>query len=104
VSETWCITLGEERGLTTIENWWLRRIFGPKRKEMAEGYRTLRNDEVHKLYSSRNINRIVKSRNLRRKDHAASMGEMGNAYKILVGSRESKSLLGRHERIKLKVG
>jgi hypothetical protein len=33
----------------------LRRIFGPKREEMAGGWRRLHNEELHDLYSSSNI-------------------------------------------------
>jgi hypothetical protein len=32
----------------------LRRIFGPKRDEVTEGWRKLHNEEIHNLYSSPN--------------------------------------------------
>jgi hypothetical protein len=37
------------------ENRVLRRIFGPKREEVAEDWRRLHNEELHKLYTSPNI-------------------------------------------------
>jgi hypothetical protein len=37
----------------------LRRIFGPKRDEMVGGWRKLHNEELHNLYSSPNIIRMV---------------------------------------------
>jgi hypothetical protein len=37
-----------------------RRIFGPKREEVAEGWRRLDNEEVHKFYPSPNIIRVAK--------------------------------------------
>jgi hypothetical protein len=42
----------EEHGLRVFENRVLRRIFGPKRDEVTGGWRELRNEELHNLYSS----------------------------------------------------
>jgi hypothetical protein len=43
----------------------LRRTFGPKRDEVTGGWRKLHNEELHDLYSSENIIRIMKSRRMR---------------------------------------
>jgi hypothetical protein len=43
----------------------LRRIFRPKKEEVVGGWRRLHNEELHKLYSSLNIIRMVKSRRMR---------------------------------------
>jgi hypothetical protein len=43
----------------------LRRIFGPKREEVAGDWRRLHNEELHNLYSSLNIIRVIKSRRIR---------------------------------------
>jgi hypothetical protein len=51
----------------------LRKIFGPKREE-AGSWRKLHNDELHDLYSSPNIVRVIKSRRMRWAGHVASMG------------------------------
>jgi hypothetical protein len=48
-----------------FENRVLRRIFGPTRDEITEGWRKLRTEELHKLYSSPSIIRMIKSRRLR---------------------------------------
>jgi len=40
----------------------LRRIFGPKREEVAGGWRKLYNEELHNLYSSPNIITVIKCR------------------------------------------
>jgi hypothetical protein len=61
-----------------FENRVLRKIFGPKREEVAGGWRTLHNEELRNLYASPNIIRIIKSRRVRWTGHAARMGEMGN--------------------------
>jgi len=37
----------------------LRRIFGPKREEVVGGWRRLHNEELHNLYASSNIIRVV---------------------------------------------
>jgi hypothetical protein len=41
------------------------RIFGPKRDEVTGGWRKLHNEELHDLYSSPSIIRIIKLRMLR---------------------------------------
>jgi hypothetical protein len=68
-----------------FENRVLRRIFGPKRDEVAGGWRKLHNEELHNLYSSPSIIRMIKLRRMRWAGHAARMGVRRNAYRILVG-------------------
>jgi hypothetical protein len=58
--ETWSLTLREEHKLRVFENGVLRRIFGPKRKEEVGGWRILYNKELHNLYASPNIIRVIK--------------------------------------------
>jgi hypothetical protein len=43
-----------------FENRVLRRIFGPKRDEVTSEWRKLRKEELHDLYSSPSIIRIIK--------------------------------------------
>jgi hypothetical protein len=47
------------------------------------------------LYELPNIIRVIKSRRMRGVRHTASMGEVRNAFKILVGKPEGKRPLGR---------
>jgi hypothetical protein len=49
-----------------FENRMFRRLFGPKRDEVTGGWRKLQNEEFHNLYSSTKINRMIKSRRMRR--------------------------------------
>jgi hypothetical protein len=56
--------LREEHRLRVFENRVLRRIFGPKRVEDGS-WRKLHNDELHSLYPSPNIVRVIKSRRMR---------------------------------------
>jgi hypothetical protein len=72
----------------------LRRIFGPKREEDGL-WRKLHNDELHSLYSSPNIVRVIKSRRMRWAGHVARMGEGRGVYRTLVGRPEGKRPLGR---------
>jgi hypothetical protein len=52
------------------------------------GWRELHNEDLHNLYSSPSIIRMVKSRRMRWAVHVAWMGETRNAYRILVGKPE----------------
>jgi hypothetical protein len=95
--EIWSLTLREEHRLRMFENKVLRRIFGPKRggdRRMEK----LRNEELHDLYSSPSIIRILKSRRMRWAGHVARMGEKRNAYRLLVGKPERRRPLERPRR------
>jgi hypothetical protein len=72
----------------------LRKIFGPKREE-DRSWRKFCNDELHSLYSSPNIVRVIKSRRMRWVEHVACMGKERGVYRILVGRPKGKRLLGR---------
>jgi hypothetical protein len=65
---------------------------------VVEGWRKLNNEELHNLYSSPSIIRMIKSRRVRWAGHIARMGPKGKAYRILVGKLEEKRPLGRPRR------
>jgi hypothetical protein len=96
--ETWSLTLREEHRLRVFENRLLRKIFRLKRDEVTGEWRKLHNEELHDLYSSPSMIRIIKSRRMRWAGHVARMGERRNAYRLLVGKPEGKRLLGRPTR------
>jgi hypothetical protein len=52
-----------------FENRVLRRIFGPKRDEVTGDWRKLHNEELHRLYCSPSIIRMIKSRRRRLAGH-----------------------------------
>jgi hypothetical protein len=57
-----------------FENRLMRRIFGPQRDEMMGDWRKLHNNELHNLYSSPNLTRMIKSRRMRWAGHVAQIG------------------------------
>jgi hypothetical protein len=77
--------------LRVFESRVLRRIFGTKRGEVTGGSRKLHNEELHSLYSSPSIIRMIKSTRMRLTGHVARMGEK----KLLMGKPEGKRQLGR---------
>jgi hypothetical protein len=91
------LTLREEHKLRVFKNRVLMRIFGPKRDEVPGGWRKLHNEELHGLYCSPSIVRVIKARRMRWVGHVAHMGEVRGAYNILVGRPEGRTL-GRPRR------
>ena len=95
--ETWSLILREECRLSVFENRILRRILGPKWDEIGE-WRRLYNEELHSLYRSPNIVRVIKSRRLRWAVHVPRMEEGRSAFKILTSEPTGKRPLGRPRR------
>ena len=67
-----------------FENSILWRIFGPKKDANGE-WRRLHNEEIHSLFSSHNLVRVIKSRSLRWTGHVTRMEEGRSAFKIIKG-------------------
>jgi hypothetical protein len=63
------LTLREEHRLRLFENSVLRRIFGPKKNLVRGKSRKLHNEELHNLYSSPSIIRMIKSSKMRWSGH-----------------------------------
>jgi hypothetical protein len=59
------VALREELRMKVFEKRVLRRIFGPKRDEVTGDWRKLHNEDLHNLYSSPSIIRMIKSRSMR---------------------------------------
>ena len=72
-----------------IENRILRQMFGPKRAENGEWWR-LHNEELHSLYRSPNLVRVIKSRRLRWAGHVARIEEGRSIFKILTSKPTGK--------------
>jgi hypothetical protein len=61
---------------------------------VAGGSRRLLNEELRNVHAPPDDVRVIKSRRMKWAGHVAHMGEMRNAYRILVGKPEGKRLLG----------
>jgi hypothetical protein len=66
--------LREKRRLRVFNNRVLSRIFGPKRDEVKGVWRKLHNEELHDLYSSLTIVRVITSRRMRWAEHVVPIG------------------------------
>ena len=94
----WSPLLRDEHRLRVFENRVLRRIFEPKRGEVAREWIKLHNDELNDLYFLPNIVRVIKSRRMSWAGHVARMEERRCVYRVLVGKHEGKRPLGRPRR------
>jgi hypothetical protein len=82
-----------------FQNKVLRRIFGLKRDEIIGGWRKLHNEELHNLYPSPNIIRMIKSRRVRLAGQVARVGRRRmHACMVFVGKPERKRPVGRLRR------
>jgi hypothetical protein len=59
------VKLREEHIVAVFENRVLRRIFGTTREEVTGHLRRLYNEELHNVYTSPNIVRVIESRRMR---------------------------------------
>jgi hypothetical protein len=74
------------------------RLFGPERDEVTGGWRKLHNEELHNLYSSPSIIRMIRSRRMRCSGHVEKMGAKRNANRILVRKPEGRRPFGTPRR------
>ena len=70
--KTWSLIL-------RFENTTLGQVFGPKRDDNGE-WRRLHNEEIHNLYRSPNIVRVIKSKRLRQTKQIPRMEECTTAF------------------------
>ena len=88
--ETWSLTLREECRLRYLKTGSWGEYLGPRVE-----WKRFHNEELHSLYRSPNIVRVIKSRRFRWAGHVASMEESRSAFKILTGKPTGKRPLGR---------
>jgi hypothetical protein len=95
----------EEYQLRVFKDRVLGGIFGPKRDEVTGQWRKLHNEELHSLYSSPSIVRVIKSRRMRWSGHVARMGRGEMRTKVWLGNlkgRDHSEDIGVGRRIILK--
>jgi hypothetical protein len=88
--QTWSLTLREDHRLRVFENRVMRRISGPKRDEVTGGWRNLHNKELHSMYSSPSIIRLIKSRKIRWERYAAQIKEKRNTIRYWWESQKER--------------
>jgi len=84
------------------------RIYEPK-GVVTGGWRKLHIEELHNLYSSANIMRVIKSKRMRLAGHVARKGKIRGRYRILVRKPEDKRPRGRpryryEDNVKMDIG
>ena len=72
----------------------LRKIFGPKRDEVAGHWRRLHNEKLYDIYPSPNIIWVITSRKMRQNGHKACTGVRIGTYRVLVRGPEEERSLG----------
>jgi hypothetical protein len=86
--ETWSLALREGHRLKIFENRVPWRMFGPRRVELVKKRRNLHNEELHNVYSVRNVIRMMSQggRNWQGMQHEVWRREMHTGF--LVGKLE----------------
>jgi hypothetical protein len=73
-------------------------MFGAKRDEVTGEWSTFFSEELHQLYSSPNIVRVIKSRRMRCAGHVTRMVKESVVCSVLVGNMTGKKPRGRPRR------
>jgi hypothetical protein len=81
--ETWSLILKQEDGLRMFESGVLRKILEAKKDEVTRDWRKFHNEKFCDLYSSSNINKVIRSRRMRWAVHVARMGERRGLHRVL---------------------
>jgi hypothetical protein len=77
--KTLSLSLREEHRLRVLVNRALTKIFVLEREDVAGGWRRLHNEELHNLYMSPNVIRVIKSTRIKWVGHVVNIGEVRNA-------------------------
>jgi hypothetical protein len=70
----------------------------PKREKVTGGWRKFHNEEVYSLYFSQGFIGMIMSGWVKWLVNAAHVGDIRNAYQVLVGKPEGRKLFGRPRR------
>ena len=92
-SESWTLTVEEERGLAVFERKILRTIYGPAKEN--ELWRTRQNDELESIIEGENIVRFIKCQRIRWLGHIERMQDTAIQKKMLYGKLYATRRRGR---------
>jgi hypothetical protein len=93
--QIWSLILREEHRLRVFKSTVLSRIFGPRRDGVTGEWRKLYDEELHDLYCSSGIIRVITSRRIRWVEHVACLGKKIYSYRAFIGKPGGMRLLGR---------
>jgi hypothetical protein len=91
ISEQKCVALFYS---VLHKDYFVTTKFGPKKDKVTGVWKKLHNEELHDLYSSPTIVRVIKSRRMRWVGHVAWMGEGRGMYRVLVGKLRERDHWG----------
>jgi len=92
-SESWTLTMEEERALAVFERKFLRKIYGPVRE--SELWRIRRNDELEDIIKVENIVRFIKCQRIRWLGHIERMQDIAIPRRMLCGKLYATRRRGR---------
>jgi hypothetical protein len=76
-----------------FENTVLRGIFEPSRDKLTGRWRKFHSEELHNMYLSQKLIRMLESRKMRWVGRVARMGELKTSCRVLAGKSEGNRLL-----------
>ena len=94
-SESWTLTMEEERALAVFEKKILRKIYGPVKEN--ELWRIRRNDELEGIIKGENIVRFIKWQRIRWLGHIERMQDTAIPKKMLYGKLYATRRRGRRK-------
>jgi hypothetical protein len=100
-SESWALTVEEERTLAIFETKILRKIYGPVKDD--ELWRVRRNDELETIINGENIVRFIKCQRIRLLGHIERMQDTAISKKMLYGKLYATRRRGRRRVRRLDV-
>ena len=92
-SESWTLTMEEERAIAVFERKILRKIYGPVKEN--ELWRTRQNDELEAIIKGQNIVRFIKCQRIRWLGHIERMQDTAVPKKMLYGKLYATRRRGR---------
>jgi hypothetical protein len=97
-SETWTLTAKNQQALEVFKRKVLRKIYGPKRDEISNEWRTRYNSELQELYQEPNITSFIRGQRLRWIGHVQRMESTRGPKRCLQSRPDGVRPRGRPKR------